>query len=217
MLRNFYSTGLILIYLPAAGRRMAKNKIKIILFIATLIFLLGGILPSQKHPVFVPSQANISLVKLPANTASSLLSPAPTGDFVLVARVVDGDTVIVNLNRREEKIRLLGINTPETVDPRKPVECFGEEAFARAKAILTNQTVRLEFDPSQDRYDKYGRLLAYVWLADGTNFNLKMIQDGFAYEYTYHLPYKYQTEFKAALRTARQASRGLWSPETCNG
>ncbi|MEK7477921.1 MAG: thermonuclease family protein [Patescibacteria group bacterium] len=198
---------------------MAKNKIKIILLWAFfLIFLLGGALIDQKQSVTVSNQAGISSAKLSVTaTTTPSSSFIPTGDFGLVARVVDGDTIVVNLNGREEKIRLIGINTPEIVDSRKPVECFGREASDRAKAILTNQTVRLEFDLSQDRYDKYGRLLVYVWLSDGTNFNLKMIQDGFAYEYTYHLPYKYQTEFKAALRAARQASRGLWSGETCAG
>jgi len=129
-----------------------------------------------------------------------------------VTRVVDGDTVIINSG---EKVRLIGLNTPETVDPRKSVECFGEEASDEAKKILTGQSVQLETDPSQDKYDKYGRLLAYVFLSDGTNFNRQMIENGYGYEYTYHLPYKYQKEFKQAEKEAREKKKGLWADGVC--
>ncbi len=133
-----------------------------------------------------------------------------------VIKVVDGDTIDVSINGEAEKLRLIGINTPETVDPRRPVECFGKEASARAKEILTNKQVTLEYDPTQDKVDKYGRTLAYVILADGTNFNKKMIEDGYAYEYTYEKPYKYQTEFKAAQKRAEDNKRGLWGAGICS-
>jgi micrococcal nuclease len=123
-------------------------------------------------------------------------------------RVVDGDTVVINGG---EKVRLIGLNTPETVDPKRPVECFGPEASSEAKKILTGQTVRLETDPSQDARDKYGRLLAYVFLEDGTNFDEFMIENGYGYEYTYRTAYKYQKEFKAAEKEAQANGRGLWA------
>src|SRR5689334_10458762 len=73
-----------------------------------------------------------------------------------VVKVVDGDTIDVSQGTTKYKIRIIGINTPETVDPRRPVQCFGKEASAKAKEILTNQSVRLESDPTQSDKDKYG-------------------------------------------------------------
>ena len=132
-----------------------------------------------------------------------------------VTRLVDGDTIHVNANDQKLKIRMIGLNTPETVDPRKPVECFGREASAQAKTILVGQQVYLETDPSQDTIDRHGRTLAYVWTSSGRLFNLDMIADGYAYEYTYDLPYRYQADFKAAENDASANDRGLWSPNTC--
>ena len=132
-----------------------------------------------------------------------------------VTKVVDGDTIWVDNNGQRLKIRMIGLDTPETVDPRKPVQCFGREASAQAKTILGGQQVYLETDPSQDTIDKYGRTLAYVWTASGRLFNLDMIADGYAFEYTYDLPYRYQADFKAAESDARTQSRGLWSPDAC--
>jgi len=83
--------------------------------------------------------------------------------------------------------------------------------------MLQNAKVHLEQDPSQGERDKYGRLLMYVFLEDGTNFNKTMISEGYAHEYTYELPYKYQTEFKAAQASATAGDKGLWSPSTCSG
>jgi micrococcal nuclease len=134
-----------------------------------------------------------------------------------VSKVIDGDTISVLMNGKNEKIRILGINTPETVDPRRRVECFGREASDHAKSILTNQSVKLEADPSQDDKDKYGRLLRYVFLLNGTDYGLEMIRSGYAYEYTYDIPYKYQKEYKSAQMTAEKAKSGLWSDKTCSG
>lgn len=134
-----------------------------------------------------------------------------------VVRVVDGDTIIVRIGRKEERVRLIGINTPESVDPRRPVECFGKEAASNARKLVDRQTVLLEDDPSQDSRDRFGRLLRYVWLEDGRMVNLEQIWQGYAYEYTYDEPYRYQAIFRAAEAEARNAQRGLWAPATCNG
>ena len=120
-----------------------------------------------------------------------------------MTKVVDGDTIWVDNNGKCQKIRMIGMDTPETVDPRKPVQCFGLEASAQAKTILGGQSVYLESDPGQDTVDKYGRTLAYVWTTSGRLFNLDMIADGYAHEYTYYVPYRYQQEFKAAQSDAR--------------
>lgn len=132
-----------------------------------------------------------------------------------VLHVVDGDTLDIDMDGTKTRLRLIGINTPETVDPRRPVECFGKEASAKAKELLEGKMVSIEYDPSQDKYDKYGRLLVYVYLPDGSFFNERMIREGYAHEYTYRFPYKYQREFKQAENEARAAHRGLWREGVC--
>lgn len=132
-----------------------------------------------------------------------------------VLRVVDGDTIKVDLNGATETVRLIGIDAPETVHPTKPVQCFGPEATAEIRRLLVGGSVRLEEDASQGERDKYGRLLAYVFLPDGTDVDGLMVWEGFAREYTYNLPYKYQTKYRAAQTSARSEGRGLWS--ACQG
>jgi micrococcal nuclease len=135
-----------------------------------------------------------------------------------VIQDVDGDTVLARLRSgRVEKVRLLGVDTPETVDPRKPVQCFGREASEHARGLLDQQSVYIETDPSQGDRDIYGRLLAYIWLPGGRNFGEVMIGDGYAHEYTYRIPYAYQDEFRAAQDEAMRNQLGLWSPATCAG
>jgi micrococcal nuclease len=137
---------------------------------------------------------------------------------------VDGDTVEILKECRPISLRLVGINTPETVDPRKPVQCYGPEASAEAKKLLTGKNIRIEMDPASGTYDKYGRTLAYIYLLDPKTgayswfYNEFMIEQGFAYEYTYfNIKYEYQTEFKQVQAEAKENQRGLWSPSTCNG
>lgn len=141
-------------------------------------------------------------------------TPEASKELFLVTKVVDGDTVTID---KIGTIRLIGINTPETVDPRKPVECFGKEASDRAKELLNGKKVYLEFDESQGKTDKYNRTLAYVFREDGLHFNVEMIKTGYAYEYTYNKPYKYQNQFKQAQKDAQNSQSGLWSANTCSG
>ena len=159
--------------------------------------------------IFNPPQT--SLVKKETVIPSSSSSIV----YAIVTRVVDGDTIIVNADGETQKIRLIGVDTPEVVDPRKLVQCFGEEASAKTKATLLNNRVRLESDSSQGDRDKYDRLLRYVFLEDGINFNLLLIKEGFAHEYTYRLPYKYQDQFKQAQKNARLQEKGLWAKGVC--
>jgi len=141
----------------------------------------------------------------------------PTSQLFSIVKVVDGDTIKVDINGTTETLRLIGIDTPETVDPRKPVECFGIEASNKAKELLISKKVRLESDQASGERGIYGRLLRYVWLEDGTFFNKQMIFDGYANEYTYNIPYKYQNEFKQAEKEARENKRGLWADDACSG
>jgi micrococcal nuclease len=139
------------------------------------------------------------------------------GVYYEVTKVTDGDTIHVLMDGRDETVRLIGINTPETVDNRRSVQCFGKEASARMKELAKGKIVRLEYDETQDLRDAYGRILAYVYLEDGQMLNRKMVAEGYAYEYTYMKPYQYQHEFRELQTFARTSSRGLWSPETCGG
>ena len=134
-----------------------------------------------------------------------------------VTSVTDGDTVRVTIEGKSTRVRLIGIDTPEVSDPRKTVQCFGLEASRRATELMDETQVWLEYDPSQSRRDRYGRTLAYVWQSEGVLVNEKMVAEGFAHEYTYETPYKYQDRFREAEQAARTAERGLWSPATCAG
>lgn len=134
-----------------------------------------------------------------------------------VTRVIDGDTVEVESDSGEKKtVRLIGIDAPETNHPSKGKECFGNEAKQELTDLILNKDVNLEYDDSQDKEDKYGRTLAYIFL-DGTNINQYMIEEGYAYEYTYNKPYKYQIEFKQSQEDAKDYYKGLWSYLTCEG
>ncbi len=136
-------------------------------------------------------------------------SLARSAEEFQVIRVVDGDTIVVAINRKPETIRLLGVNTPETVAPNRPVQCFGPEASARTKELLLEKIIRLESDPSQDDRDKYKRLLRFVFLEE-ENINELLVRDGYAKEYTYKTPYKYQQEFRAEQKEAKKNKLGLW-------
>ncbi len=129
-----------------------------------------------------------------------------------VVRIVDGDTLVVLADDgAEERVRLIGIDTPESVKPGTPVMCFGKEAGAYLEELVPPGTaVRLERDvEARDRYD---RLLAYVYRAsDGEFVNLRMAADGFADQATFPPNVAHVDEFGAAVRAARESGAGLWS------
>ncbi|MEK7092529.1 MAG: thermonuclease family protein, partial [Patescibacteria group bacterium] len=124
-----------------------------------------------------------------------------------VTRVIDGDTIEIENGK---KVRYIGIDTPEVVDPRKPIECFGEKAKGRNQQLVENKTVELEIDVSET--DKYGRLLRYVYI-DGFMVNQLLVKEGFAKSASYPPDIKYQHLFKQAETKARKNNAGLWS--TC--
>jgi micrococcal nuclease len=130
------------------------------------------------------------------------------GEPVLVTRVVDGDTAEMRIDGREVDVRFIGIDTPETVAPGQPVQCFGPQASAYTERRLEGVTVRLEYDV--ERIDRYGRTLAYVWIGDEL-FNETLVAQGYALVTTYPPDVKYVDRFVAAQREARDAGRGLWS------
>lgn len=153
-------------------------------------------------------------------TTTNATSTVSETKWYPVKKVVDGDTIDVSIDGKTVRVRLIGLDTPEAVDPRRPVQCFGKEASAEMKKIVGGQSVRLETDPSQSMYDKYDRLLAYVYRPldsrqEGLLVNEYMIIEGFGHEYTYDLPYKYQKEFKKAQQSAQASQKGLWAPGVC--
>lgn len=144
----------------------------------------------------------------PAGTAGAL---APNATLV---KVVDGDTIDVRIDGTKERVRLIGIDTPETKKPNTPVQCYGPEASAFTTSLLPVGTdVYLERDV--EARDKYDRLLAYVYLTDGTFVNLQIMREGYAHVLTIPPNVAHADEFVQAARDARAAGAGLWS--RCSG
>lgn len=125
-----------------------------------------------------------------------------------VESVSDGDTIVVNMSGDLETIRFIGVDTPETQHPNKPVQCFGKAASQFTTSLLKDQEVRLEADPASDNRDRYGRLLRYVYYQDEL-INLKLIREGYGFAYV-AFPHSKLDEFTKAEKEARSNSAGLW-------
>lgn len=126
-----------------------------------------------------------------------------------IIEFADGDTISVSMDGATERVRLIGVDTPETHDPRKAVQCFGQAAADFTKQLIGSQRVRLESDPDNTNRDRYSRLLRYVYLPDGRMVNREIIAGGYGFAYT-HFPFSRSVEFKQLEQEARQANRGLW-------
>ena len=133
--------------------------------------------------------------------------PIESDETILCTRVIDGDTIEISYFGKKEKVRLIGVDTPETMHPQKPIEYFGKEASAFTKKMVEGKKIKLEF--GQNRRDKYKRLLAYVFLKDGTFVNSEIIKQGYGHAYT-KFPFRYMNEFRQYEREARIRKRGLW-------
>lgn len=139
-------------------------------------------------------------------------APVPPGgegrNWVRVSRVIDGDTFEITNRGKPERVRLIGVDTPESVKPNSPVEPYGIEASKYTKELIGGKMVRLEFDV-QER-DKYGRLLAYVYLEDGTMVNAKLLEEGMAVIMTIPPNVRMADTFLKIQRKAREEKKGLW-------
>jgi micrococcal nuclease len=127
-----------------------------------------------------------------------------------VIRVIDGDTIVVSPN---EKVRLIGVDTPETVHPNRTVQCFGKEAKEFTRTRVERRTIRLVLDESnaaRHHRDRYGRTLAYIYFDDGTMLNAELIRRGYAHAYT-RFPFRKVVEFRQLERIARSQAIGLWA------
>jgi micrococcal nuclease len=178
-------------------------------------------LPIPDFESLAPHEDPFVSTRSPASTeaTTTVTSTHPTNAFVIHG--VDGDTIAVRLDgdeKEEAHVRLLGINTPESVDPRRPVECFGKEASTFVKNLVAGKRVLLEADPEADDRDKYARLLRVVYLDDGRNLNKLLVSEGYAYAYvSFPMNALYKRELKKLEEDAKLQGRGLWSPETCAG
>ena len=162
---------------------LSKRKIRLIV---TAIFLLFVVLISfiNKNKI-IPAENNF------------------VGNFI-VSKVIDGDTILL---QNGEKVRYIGIDTPETIDPRKEVQCFGKEASTKNKELVEGKEVRLVKDVSER--DKYGRLLRYVYIGD-VFINEKLVAEGYAHAFTYPPDVAYSQLFIEKERLARENKLGLW-------
>ena len=130
-----------------------------------------------------------------------------------VIRVVDGDTVILDIDGNKSRVRLIGVDTPETVHPSKPVEYYGKEASQFTKNILNGEKVWYAHDTIGDKLDKYGRHLLYLYRApDGLFVNLEIIRQGYGHAYT-RFPFSHMDAFRNHERLARRAGKGLWAAQ----
>lgn len=173
-----------------------------ILTLPGIILLSIGFFIDRWSPPLSLSQLSIS--PSPSPSLSQISNP------YLISRVIDGDTIELD---NGDKIRYIGIDTPETLDPRKPVQCLGKNASDKNKELVEGKPVWLVKDISDK--DKYGRLLRYVYLGDPDQespvfVNLELVKQGFAHSSTYPPDIKYQDLFVTAEKEARDANRGLW-------
>lgn len=127
-----------------------------------------------------------------------------------VSRFDDGDTIVVDMNGSNETVRFIGVDTPETHDPRKAVQCFGVAATNFTKNLIGKNPVRLEADPLDTNRDRYRRLLRYVYLPDGRLVNAEIIKQGFGFAYT-SFPFQKLDEFRNYEKKAREQGNGLWT------
>jgi micrococcal nuclease len=155
----------------------------------------------------------MAVIAVPAVGTAAAGTAAPPSERVLVTDVVDGDTIKVLRGRRQDTVRLIGVDTPETNRQGTPVQFYGPEASLFTRRALLEKRVRLEFEPP-DRQggsrDKYRRALAYVFIDDGRNFNLELIEQGFGRAYTRY-PFEYEQAFRNAEQAARATRRGIWN------
>lgn len=189
---------------PIQNRRLKLIVSIVVLVLAGIVSVWTGI-QQQKSPLSLGVQTR-NIYPAESSVSAQFLTDATPA---LVTRVVDGDTIVIENDR---KVRLIGIDTPETVDPRRAVGCFGKEASKETKKLVEGKTVYLNKDVSE--VDKYGRLLRYVYLPENDDVyilvNDYLVRAGFAKASTYPPDVRFAEQFRQAEAEARTSSRGLW-------
>jgi micrococcal nuclease len=167
--------------------------------------------PVTEAPESPTASAPASATATPSPTATATPRPSPASKpavaLVAVVGVTDGDTIKVRIGGTTERVRVIGIDTPEL----RGDECYAQQAASRMQSLVQGKSVRLVRDPSQDDRDRYGRLLRHVALTDGRQVAKVLIAGGFGEEYTYDEPYAGRAAYRAAEKAAREAGRGIWS------
>lgn len=197
---------------PLTSRLRYHSGVRVAIGVSCAALLLGG------------CAAHVDL----AHQAPPTRAAEPVGsESATVLRVVDGDTIVVMITGRvpgpgagaapigaEERVRLSGIDTPESVRPGTPIECFGKEAARAAQVLLEGQEVTLVKDVEER--DGFERLLRYVYLGDEMA-NARLVVNGYASAFTFPPNVRHAQLFVGLERTAREGNRGLWSPASCSG
>ena len=175
-----------------------SRKVKLFLTSVAVVCIAAGAVLVAGLVTYIPQEHTVQL--------------PPQPGFYNVSYVHDGDTISVQMDGREEKVRMIGVDTPETVKPNSPVECYGVKASNHLKELLSGKSVRLESDPINQNRDRYDRLLRYVYTEDGTLVNKQIIEQGYGFAYL-SFPFTKAEEFRQAQVTARQNNVSVWSGE----
>jgi len=173
-----------------SNRLKSLNYKQWLAVLALLLMVLWGVAPDDARQVL------------------SSLDPMPPG-YYRVTNFVDGDTLEVDMAGTMERVRFIGLDTPEKNHPDKPVQCFAEAASQHLKQLIGSQPVSLAADPVNQNRDRYDRLLRYVYLPDGTLLNARQIADGYGFAYL-SFPFEKIDEFKGLEDQARTRGLGLW-------
>jgi len=176
---------------------------KVLLGVTFVVLVAIAFVSADTQVIVAPKLVTLPVLKIPDLSQLAAYS---------VVRVVDGDTIVVNNKGKKVKVRLIGIDTPETVHPAKPVEYYGKEASRFTRNLLKGEMIYIASDPQGNKTDRYGRTLAYVYrVPDGLFVNAEIIRQGYGHAYT-RFPFKYLEEFRQLERFARKAEKGLWAP-----
>ena len=171
-------------------RRIRKRTVKLLLSLTAALVIAGLGYYQQKQPTAPIAQ------QMPG--------------FYRVVSFSDGDTITVDMDGKHETVRFIGVDTPETHDPRKAVQCYGQAASAFTKQFIGTNNVRLEADPINTNRDRYNRLLRYVYIPDGRMVNAEIIKQGYGFAYT-SFPFTKVDDFRKYQQEAQAANKGLWS------
>jgi len=176
-----------------------KNIIK---YVVVSCVVLGLLFAGFNHFFQNKSSKNTTIIQTSHQQSNK-------SELLNVIRIVDGDTIVVKIGSKNEKVRFIGVDTPESVRPDTPVEKYAAEAKAFTKKMLEGKNVRLEFDVQ--KRDIYARLLAYVYIEDGRMLNKLLAEEGYAQVMTVPPNVKYQQDFIRLERKARESKKGLWN------
>jgi micrococcal nuclease len=191
----------------------SQRRIAAVASAAGILLLLTGC-TSDSGPQAVPASGRAPLQEVACDATGTAARPpelpVPVSGPYAVEKVVDGDTIRIRCNGTSTRVRLVGINAPESVKEDAPVECGGPEASKYLHSLLDGSQVFLSADPAQGTKDKYDRILAYVWTQDGALANKSIVENGHAEVTGYGKPFAYSDDFSMAADAAAAAKRGIW-------